>query len=195
MIDRMAKSGGGAISAPQTMQRVWDPFVRFFHWSQALLVAVSWLTADTLKTVHKASGYAIALLLAARVIWGFIGTRHARFSDFLHGPRVLARYLGLLWQGKEPRHLGHNPAGGAMVLALILTVGATALTGWLQTTDAFWGSDAMEEGHEALATLILILVVFHLGGVLLASLRHRENLVHAMLDGRKRPLTPEDGTE
>jgi cytochrome b len=74
-------------------------------------------------------------------------------------------------------------------------VGATALTGWLQTTDAFWGSDLMEDLHEALATLILGLVALHLGGVLLASLRHGENLVHAMLDGRKRPLGPHDRTE
>lgn len=194
MTDRMVLLGGGQ-SAPQPLLRVWDPVVRIYHWGQALLIAVSWLTSDELKTVHKASGYAIAGLLALRVLWGFIGPRHARFSDFLRAPGTVRAYLQQMWEGREPRHLGHNPAGGMMVLALMLAVGGTALTGWLQTTDAFWGSEGLEEIHGALATLILGLVALHLGGVLLASLRHGENLVHAMIDGRKRPLGPDDRTE
>ena len=169
---------------------VWDGFVRFYHWAQAALIAVCWLTSDDLKTVHQAAGLSIAALLALRIIWGLIGPGPARFTAFLHGPRAVLSYLAALRRGTEPRHLGHNPAGGVMVIALMLAVGATAFSGWLQTTDAFWGSDLMEDGHEALATLILGLVGLHLAGVALASLRHRENLVRAMLDGRKRPLDP-----
>ncbi|MGZ3218206.1 cytochrome b/b6 domain-containing protein [Paracoccus sp. T5] len=88
--------------------------------------------------------------------------------------------------------MGHNPAGGAMVTALLLTVAATVLTGWLQTTDAFWGSSAMQEVHDLLAKLILVLAALHVAGVLLESLRHHENLVMSMLTGTKRPLTDKD---
>lgn len=171
---------------------VWDGFVRLFHWSQAVLIAVCWVTADELKTVHEAAGLFIAGLLALRLIWGLIGSRHARFTGFVRGPRAVLAYLAAMRRGQEPRYLGHNPAGGAMVVALIRTVATTALTGWLQTTDAFWGSELMEEIHETAATLILVLVALHLGGVILASLRHGENLVRAMIDGRKRPATPGD---
>lgn len=195
MSDRTDTAGGRADLAPRHMQRVWDPFVRIFHWSQAILITVSWLTSDDLKTVHKASGYAIAILLATRMVWGFVGPRHARFSDFLRKPRVVRDYLRQMWEGREPRYIGHNPAGGMMVLALMGTVAATALTGWLQTTDAFWGSEALEEVHGALANLILVLVALHLGGVLLASLRHNESLFQAMIDGRKRAPGPDDRME
>lgn len=181
-------SGGAGDRAPQQSIRVWDTFVRIYHWLQATLIAVSWLTSDSLKTVHKASGYAIAMLLLARIIWGFVGPKHARFSDFLRGPRAVLDYLMQMIEGREARFIGHNPAGGAMVIALLGAVAAAALTGWLQTTDAFWGSDLMEGLHETMATLILVLVGLHVGGVLLACVRHGENLVSAMLDGRKAPL-------
>lgn len=196
MTDHAAKGGrDGDFPAPQSASdarriTVWDPFVRLFHWSLALLIALAWLTSDELKNVHQAIGLTIAGLVALRIIWGLVGPRHARFSGFLRGPRATLAYLRRMTDGTEPRYLGHNPAGGIMVVALLMTIGATALTGWLQTTDAFWGSDALEDIHEALATLILVLVAGHLGGVLLASLRHGENLVRAMIDGQKAPLAP-----
>lgn len=199
MTDRATTRGrDGVIPVPQpaTASRrvaVWDPFVRLFHWSLALSIALAWLTSDELKTVHQAIGLTIAGLVALRVVWGLVGPRHARFADFLRGPRTVLAYLRRMTDGTEPRHLGHNPAGGVMVMALLVMVGATALTGWLQTTDAFWGSEAVEEIHETLATLILVLVAGHLGGVLLASLRHGENLVRAMIDGQKAPLDPDHG--
>lgn len=179
--------GGAGDRAPQQSIRVWDPFVRIYHWLQASLIAVSWLTSDSLKTVHKASGYTIAMLLVARVIWGFVGPQHARFSDFLRGPRAVREYLMQMVEGREARFVGHNPAGGAMVIALMGIVSVAAFTGWLQTTDAFWGSDLMESLHGAMANLILVLVGLHVAGVVLASVRHGENLVSAMLDGRKAP--------
>jgi len=167
---------------------VWDPFVRVFHWSQAALVAVAWLTADDWKWLHERAGYAIAALLAVRVAWGFVGPRHARFSDFVRGPGEVLGYLRALARGREPRMLGHNPAGGAMIVALLALIAATSVTGWLQTTGAFWGSGPLASLHEALATAILVLVAGHVLGVVLESWRHRENLVGAMLTGRKRPL-------
>ena len=172
--------------------RVWDGFVRLFHWSLAALIAGTWLTADGPKLWHERMGYAIAGLIAARLVWGFVGPRHARFGDFVHGPRSVLAYLRALRAGGEPRYLGHNPAGGAMIVALLLAVSGTALTGWLQTTDAYWGSEVMEEIHEALATLILVLAALHVAGVVVESLRHRENLVLSMLTGTKRPLAAKD---
>ena len=172
--------------------RVWDGFVRLFHWSLVAGIAMAWLTADGPKVLHEGVGYAIAGLNALRVIWGLIGPRYARFADFVRGPRPVLAYLRDLHAGRERRYLGHNPAGGAMIVAMLLTVAGTALTGWLQTTDAFWGSSAMEEVHEALATLILVLVGLHVAGVLVESLRHHENLLLSMLTGTKRPLSEQD---
>ncbi|QIR86799.1 cytochrome b/b6 domain-containing protein [Paracoccus sp. AK26] len=172
--------------------RVWDGFVRLFHWSLVGLIAGTWLTADGPKLWHEGMGYAVVGLIAARLVWGFVGPRHARFGDFVRGPRAVLDYLRALRAGREPRYLGHNPAGGAMIVALLMAVSGTALTGWLQTTDAFWGSEVMEEVHEALATLILVLAGLHVAGVVVESLRHRENLVLSMLTGTKRPLAATD---
>lgn len=166
--------------------RVWDPFLRIFHWSQAALIGVAWLAAESLKGLHEWAGYAVAGLIALRVVWGFVGPPHARFADFLRRPQVVTAYLRDMVHGREARYLGHNPAGGAMVIALLAVTAATALTGWLQTTDAFWGSQLMEDIHETLATMTLVLVALHIGGVILASRRHHENLVRAMLTGTKR---------
>lgn len=188
MTDRLITGRDRGNSVPDRTVRVWDPFVRVFHWSQAALIAVAWLTEDGPKTLHQTAGYIIAGMLALRVVWGFVGPRHARFSDFVRGPSTVLGYMRAMVAGREPRYLGHNPAGGAMVVALLLTVAGTAMTGWLQTTDAFWGSSVMEEIHETLASLILVLVAAHLVGVTLASMRHDENLARSMVDGRKRPL-------
>jgi cytochrome b len=195
MTDRLITGRDGGDSVPDRTVRVWDPFVRVFHWSQAALIAVAWLTEDGPKTLHQIAGYIIAGMLALRVVWGFIGPRHARFSDFVRGPSTVLGYLRAMVAGREPRYLGHNPAGGAMVVALLLTVAGTAMTGWLQTTDAFWGSSVMEEIHETLASLILVLVAAHLAGVTLASMRHDENLARSMVDGRKRPLDTDATTD
>lgn len=164
---------------------VWDGFVRLFHWSLVALVALAWLTADHGKRLHEWSGHAIAGLIVLRLVWGFVGSRHARFGDFLCGPRVVAGYLRDLLAGRERRYLGHNPAGGAMIVALLAVIAATVVTGWLQISDAFWGSQRLEDIHEALATLVLVLVGLHVAGVVFESRRHGENLLRAMLTGRK----------
>ena len=197
--------------------RVWDPLVRVFHWGLVAAVAMAWLTADELQPVHEVAGYTVAGLVALRVIWGFAGSRHARFAQFVKGPGDTLAYLGSMVRGHERRYLGHNPAGAAMIVALLLTLSGTAFTGWLMAdqtrvamlpdlprivTPAWADGDEYGEGreiegplkdmHETLANLTLLLVALHVGGVVLASVRHRENLARAMLTGEKRAPEPGD---
>lgn len=169
-----------------TTVRVWDPLVRVFHWSLAFSFVVAWVSADEWDALHIWAGYAASALIAFRLVWGLVGPRYARFSQFVYSPGTVAAYLGELMSGRERRYLGHNPAGGAMILLLIVTLAALCLTGWMYTLDMFWGADWVEELHEALANFLLILVGLHLAGVVLASLKHQENLVRAMITGRKR---------
>ena len=171
---------------PETTTKVWDPLVRLFHWSLVASFAVAWLTADEWDAPHEWAGYAAAGLIAFRLVWGFIGPRYARFNQFLQAPGTVTRYLGAILRGKERRYIGHNPAGGAMIAGMILALAGVAITGWMTTLDAFWGVKWVAESHEALANLLLAMVAVHIGGVILASLRHRENLARAMITGRKR---------
>ncbi|MDI1347571.1 MAG: cytochrome b/b6 domain-containing protein [Pseudolabrys sp.] len=171
---------------PPTTVNVWDPFVRVFHWSLAALFLVAFLTGDDIEQVHIAAGYTIAGLVGLRVIWGFIGPAHARFSNFVRSPRDVLVYLRDIALFRAPRHLGHNPAGGAMIVALIIMLIGTSATGYMLTTDAFWGAKWAGEVHEVFANLTVALIVIHVLGVLLASFEHRENLVKAMITGRKR---------
>jgi cytochrome b len=173
--------------------KVWDPLVRLFHWSLATSFVVAWISADEWDNLHIWAGYAAAALLAFRVVWGLVGPRYARFTQFVRGPAAVAAYLRDLLTGREARYLGHNPAGGAMIVALILGLAGLCLTGWMYTLDAFWGADWVEETHEILANLLLVLVGLHIAGVILASLKHHENLARAMVTGRKR--TPASGDE
>jgi cytochrome b len=175
----------GAVTPPPTV-KVWDLFVRLFHWSLVTLFVIAFATGDETERVHLAAGYAIAGLLALRIVWGFIGPRHARFTDFVRSPREAMAYLRDAMLLRARRTIGHNPAGGLMIIALIVMLAGTCVTGALMTTDATWGSKAMEEAHELLANATIGLVALHLLGVLVASFEHRENLVKAMITGRKR---------
>ncbi len=172
--------------------KVWDPFVRLFHWGLAASFVIAWITAEEWDSLHHWAGYAAGALIALRLIWGLIGTRYARFTQFIKSPRATLKYCGHILRGAEPRYLGHNPAGAAMIIALILAMAGCILTGWMYTTTMFWGSEWVEEIHEALANGLLFLVLLHVGGVLLASLRHHENLVRAMITGRKRQPATDD---
>lgn len=172
--------------------KVWDPLVRTGHWLLASAVIAAWLTRDGGGKWHEWLGYVALVLVAVRVLWGFIGTRHARFAQFLRGPVHTLHYARTAVSGKEPRHVGHNPLGAWMIVALLTMIALTALTGWLFTTDAFWGDERVEDLHEGLATTLLVLVPLHVAGVVVASLRHRENLAAAMVHGRKRPAAGDD---
>lgn len=179
---------------------VWDPVVRLFHWSLAAAFAVAFVTEDDWLAVHVGAGYTVLGLLALRLVWGFVGTRHARFADFVRPPAAALAYLRLAMRGRAPRYLGHNPAGGWMVLLLMTALLATGVTGLAvyaleegagplagTLAGALRGlADAAEELHEWLANAtLLLLVAVHIGGVLIGSLMHRENLVRAMITGRK----------
>lgn len=181
---------GGAMP-PATVSatvKVWDPFVRVFHWSLASLFLIAYLTGDEIEKVHIAAGYTIGGLVALRTVWGFVGPKHARFANFVRSPRVVLAYMRDVALLRAPRYIGHNPAGGAMIVALLVMLAATAATGFSLTTDAFWGVRWIKEVHEAFANLTVGLVVLHVLGVVVASFEHKENLVKAMVTGRKRPV-------
>ena len=177
--------GAGGVTPPAAI-KVWDPLVRVFHWSLATLFVTAYLTGEDGGQVHIAAGYAIAGLIALRIGWGFVGPRHARFSSFVQSPREVLGYLRDVARLRAPRYLGHNPAGGAMIIALLVMLGGTGITGYMTTTDAFWGAKWVEEVHETFAALTVGLVVLHVLGVFLSSLLHGENLVKSMITGWKR---------
>nr|WP_319799917.1 cytochrome b/b6 domain-containing protein [Mesorhizobium sp. PAMC28654] len=168
------------------MVRVWDRVVRSFHWALVISFVTAWLTSHSSEDIHHWAGYASAALVAMRLLWGILGTPYARFSQFVRDPGTVLRYLSALLSGREARYIGHNPAGGAMVIVLIAAMGSTALTGWLMTTDAYFGVPWVEAAHSVAAHGLLMLVFLHISGVALASFRHRENLARAMVTGRKR---------
>lgn len=173
-------------AAPVREVRVWDPMVRLFHWALVAGFAIAYVTAEDWRSGHEYAGYAVLGLVGFRVLWGLVGPRHARFFSFVRGPRAVLAFLGQTVRGRAPRHLGHNPAGGAMVVALLGLIGVIGGTGWMMTTDAYWGVEWVEDLHEAAVTVTLVMIALHLLGVLVASLEHRENLVRAMITGRKR---------
>jgi cytochrome b len=164
---------------------VWDAPVRVFHWLMVLSFAGAWLTAESerWRLLHVTLGYTMAGLVAFRIVWGMVGTRHARFSAFVRGPRAVAAYLGSLLRGRPEHHAGHNPAGALAIVAMLGLAMLVAATGWLTYNDV--ASHVMEDIHEAAATTMLALVLVHLAAVVSGSLLHGENLVRAMVTGRK----------
>jgi len=173
-------------SSSSATVRVWDPLVRIFHWSLVGLFTFSFFTGDEWKSAHIWSGYAIVGLIAFRIIWGFIGSRHARFADFVKSPVTVVGFVIDTARFRARRYIGHNPAGGIMVLALLTMISIIATSGYIMTTDAFWGIEWVENVHETAVYLTIGLIVLHVLGVIVASFEHRENLVRSMITGRKR---------
>jgi cytochrome b len=191
-----------------TQLSVWDPLIRIIHWLLAAAVFVDWFTDEPLW-MHTWVGYFALTLVALRVAWGFVGPENARFASFVCGPRSVFDYLSGLVRFSSKRYLGHSPAGGAMIVALMIMIAATAGTGMANlAADRGEGPLAsviakverpprvqgqrrppllMKQVHETVANVTLIFVLLHVLGVVLASFAHRENLVLAMLTGRKRP--------
>lgn len=166
--------------------KVWDPLVRIFHWSLVGLFFFAFFTGDVWKLWHERAGYAIGGLIAIRVIWGLVGSEHARFRSFLYSPRTVLLFLRDSITFRARRYVGHNPAGGVMVLLLLAMVTGIVTTGYMMTTDAYWGVEWVEDSHKALVYTTLGLIALHVAGVVLASVEHRENLVRSMVTGRKK---------
>lgn len=167
--------------------KVWDPVVRITHWLVAICVGIAWFSSlDGFDfRHHENSGLIAWSLVLLRILWGFFGSPYARLKQFLRGPRETWRHAMAMWRREEPRHLGHNPLGGWMIMALWLCVLCVAASGWLYTTDAFWGEAWLNQFHLFSSWVLLALITLHLIGVLWSSLRHRENLVRAMITGNK----------
>jgi cytochrome b len=166
-------------------QRVWDAPVRLLHWALAASIGAAWFTSGDTGPAHEYIGYGSAAAVAARLAWGRFGNRYARFGQFVRAPAATWQYLRAVLAGRATRHLGHNPLGGAMVVALLACVSLVALSGWAMGTDLLWGYAWPVRVHEALAWLLVGLIALHVGGVLLTSWQHRENLVKAMVTGDK----------
>lgn len=207
--------------------KVWDPIVRIGHWTLVLAFFIAYFTEDELLTLHVWAGYVVGAVICIRLLWGFVGTRHARFSDFVRSPTAVLRYIRDIIGKRPKRYIGHNPAGGLMILALLASILVTTysglllyaieenagpLSGWLgeytapslllsPSANAYADEDDdedehgdeddgreefWEEIHEFFSNLTLLLVGLHVTGVLVSSYSHKENLIKAMITGRKR---------
>lgn len=184
----------------QNLIKVWDPVVRLFHWTLVPAFFLAYFTEEDLLTLHVWAGYVVFGLIVFRLAWGFTGTNTARFSNFVFKPRVVLNYLKDTLKLKAPRYVGHNPAGGAMIILLLISLLATSLTGvavygteesagplagWLAGAGEY-RSEQLEELHEFFANFTLLLVIIHVAGVVAESVIHRDNLVRAMFTGYKR---------
>ena len=164
---------------------VWDWPVRLGHWLMVGGFIVAWLTSDseTFRLVHAFSGSVVVAVALFRLPWGFIGTRYARFVDFVHGPGSVITYLRSQLRLEPDHHTGHNPAGGWAIMLLLALGIATGIIGWAMYNEI--GGEWLEDLHEGLAVTMLTVVIIHVAGVLSGSLLHGENLVRAMLTGYK----------
>ncbi len=186
-------------SPPQNSISVWDPLVRIFHWTLVISFFTAYLSEDDFLTLHTWAGYTIISLLLIRIIWGFIGTKHAKFSDFIYSPQAIIRFIKDSLSFKAKRYIGHNPAGGLMIFLLIFSLIATTSAGLLlfaieenqgplaSLVTSSWQAweHTIEEVHEFFANFTLFLVFIHVAGVVIESLIHKENLIKSMLNGKK----------
>jgi len=184
--------------------KVWDIFVRIFHWSLVLAFSVAFITEDDYLGLHTTAGYVMMGLITLRVVWGFIGPIHARFRDFTYSPQTIKQFLKDTLLLRAKRYIGHNPAGGAMILLMLVSLVLTGMSGMMvyagqeqagPLAGLFAGmgpglTEVFEETHEFLANFTLLLVVVHVVGVAVESLIHHENLVRSMITGLKR--APDD---
>ena len=185
--------------------RVWDLPIRLFHWSLALLVGFSLITGEFRDDFgmgiidwHARSGYAILTLVIFRLLWGFLGGTHARFSSFVRGPRAVAAYL----RGSSAVHVGHNPLGGWSTALMLASLALQAGTGLFISNEdlGFDGplarhvsshtGDRLQAIHQANSVILLVLVALHLAAIAFYFFAKRDNLVRPMLTGVKRLAAP-----
>lgn len=171
---------------------VWDMPVRVFHWLLVICFAGAWLTSESerLAMIHYAFGYTACVLVLVRLVWGVIGTRYARFSQFLKSPKEVIGHFRAMLRGHPHHDVGHNPAGGLVMFALMLLILLIGFTGYL-TVKEFFGNFASEI-HEAVASLVLGLVIVHVIAAIGMSVIEKQNLVRSMVTGKKKGF-PEQG--
>ena len=189
---------------PPVQQRVWDPLVRVFHWTLVAAFFIAFVTEDDLMSLHAWAGYEILVLLIIRVLWGFVGSKHARFTDFVTRPSVAWAYLRDTLRFRAKRYVGHNPAGGLMIVLMLIGLLLTGVSGMalygveehagpmaalFAHGNYAWLEDPLEGLHEFFANSMMLLVVIHVAGVVVESLIHGENLVRSMWNGQKPTLT------
>ncbi len=184
-ISRRKEGASPSNPAPKDV-KVWDPVVRLFHWTVVAACTLNLFILEEGKYWHRMTGYVVAVALTVRLIWGFVGTKHARFRDFFPTPARIREQIRGIVAHNEKRYVGHNPLASVMMLLLIALLAATALTGWMTTLDAFWGERWLEQLHGTIANGIMILIFIHAGAAIVESWRHRENLVWSMVTGRKK---------
>ena len=187
--------------------KVWDIAVRIFHWSLLLFYTIAYISED-IELIHVYAGYIVLGLIVFRLLWGLIGTKYARFNNFIYGKKVTLAYLRSLLTTKPRHYTGHNPVAGWMILALLIAILLVTWSGLELYADAGKGPMAdvkveliplasaddhgeqtesiWEEIHEGLASFSLVLIFFHVAGVLLSSMIHRENLIRSMITGYKK---------
>lgn len=170
---------------PAAPARVWDLYVRLSHWALVACVLGNLFITEEGEQAHQLLGYAATGLVLARIVWGFIGSQHARFADFWPTPARVRQHLAALRRGQPPQHQGHNPLGALMMLALMAGVLALGLTGWMQTLDRFWGEPWLEEVHEVLANALLAAAGLHALAAVVMGRLEGTGLVRAMVTGVK----------
>jgi cytochrome b len=166
--------------------KVWDSFVRIFHWTMVSVFLANYFFLDGGYKPHDWLGYGVLALLVLRVLWGFIGSTYARFVSFVPTPKRFIGYLREVLYGEEKRYVGHNPAGAVMILTLMLLMTAICITGWMHGLDRFWGDEWVVELHVLLCDVVAGLAVVHVTAAILVSFRQQENLILAMITGNKR---------
>ena len=171
---------------------VWDMPVRVFHWLLVVCFAGAWLTSESerLQMIHYAFGYTSCLLILIRLVWGVIGTRYARFTQFLKGPKAVLGHFMAMLRGHPHHDVGHNPAGGLVMVALMLLILVIGVSGYLSVKELL--GDFAGEIHESVASLALAVVILHILAAIVMSLMEKQNLVKSMVDGKKQGM-PEQG--
>ena len=174
-----------ASALAESSRPVWDLFVRVFHWTLVSCVLLNQFVLEEGDPPHEWAGYLAAALVAARIVWGFIGSRHARFSDFFPTPARLRAHLQAMRSGRPQHHWGHNPVGALMMFLLMALVIALGVTGWMQGTDAYFGEEWLQELHEVLAHALIIAAGLHAASAIVMGRIERTRLVKAMVTGVK----------
>ncbi|MEO7727000.1 MAG: cytochrome b/b6 domain-containing protein [Burkholderiales bacterium] len=165
--------------------RVWDPLVRFVHWSVALLVVIDLLNEAGANPWHRDLGYAAGALVALRLVWGIFGSHHARLASMAASARRLPAYVRKSMSGRRRFYAGHNPLGAWMAFALWGLVLAVVITGWMLQLDTFWGDESLQALHAAAAYGLATCIVVHVTGAIITSVVSRTNLVKTMITGNK----------